>query len=258
MRVQLACICAFLACPIGALAQNQASSPSAVPAAPKTKMEAFQGASGVVIVKGYFEVGTVRTNGQVSVEAVTLRNAQSNAESKGIVIEAKQLSPYSRSGNRAFVDYEEIAGLLTGIDYISRSDKGIAALPNFEATYSTKGEVKATVFSSSAGKLRASIEVSRYGSQDVFMTLEQLGQFREIVAQAQKILDDPRLAVVTPPTVPGTSSAPKPSIAAPVSSAAVPVSAKPKPKPKPTPAQLPAPSTPITSATPSPSAVPAR
>ena len=170
---------------------SQPAPPTA--SAAKTKLEAFHGASGAAIIKGYAKVGSIDAIGKVDVVAMTFRDAQTSVESKGIVIEVKQASTHSRDGSRAFIDYDEIAGLLAGIDYIGRTDNSTTAFPSFEAIYATKGELKVTVFDNPRGKITASVEVGRYGA---FLTMEQLTQFWELIARAQRIIDQPELARV--------------------------------------------------------------
>jgi hypothetical protein len=61
--------------------------------APKTKLEAFTGETGVVMIKGYTEIGSVNATGTISVDAMTLRNARTGTESSGIVMTLRTLAP---------------------------------------------------------------------------------------------------------------------------------------------------------------------
>jgi hypothetical protein len=165
--------------------------------APKTQLEAFTGENGVVVIKGYTEVGSVSGTGKVDVTAMTFRNANTGKETSGIVVEVKSAAAYS-TASRSFVDYDEIAGLLTGMEYVYRSEESSTKLKNFEATYSTKGELKVTVFSVGAGKRNATIQVGAIGSSQVFFGVEKLPQFAQLIIKAKGILDNPDTAGEAP------------------------------------------------------------
>ena len=85
---------------------------------PRTKLEAFLGTSSAVIIRARTEIGTIGAKEAARVLAVTLRNASTAEETKGIVIEVSQPSAGSRSAAKSFVDYDEIAGLIQGIDHV--------------------------------------------------------------------------------------------------------------------------------------------
>ena len=82
---------------------------------PRTKLEAFLETSGAVIIRGRTEIGTLGAKDAARVLAVTLRNASTAEEAKGIVIEVSQTSAGSRSAAKSYVDYDEIAGLIQAI-----------------------------------------------------------------------------------------------------------------------------------------------
>ena len=95
---------------------------------PKTQLEAFTGEIGVVIIKGYTEIGSVSGTGKVGVDAMTFRNAKTGQEKSGIVVEVKGAGSYTGTG-RSLIDYEEITELLNGISYVARRSYEISKLP---------------------------------------------------------------------------------------------------------------------------------
>jgi SPOR domain len=160
---------------------------------PKTQLEAFTGEIGVVIIKGYTEIGSVSGTGKASVMAMTFRNAKSGQQQSGIVVEVNAAGSYTSTG-RSLIDYEEIAELLNGISYVSKAQKSETKLRNFEATYSTKGDLMFTVFNDASGKKNAVIKVGSIGSQKAYVSLENLAQFAQLIVKAKDILDRPESA----------------------------------------------------------------
>ena len=85
---------------------------------PRTRLEAITGSSGAVLVRQYTEVGLLG-HGAISVAAIMVTNVTSETETKGLLI-----SPSEGTGGmrNAYVDYDEIPGLLSGIDYLASVD----------------------------------------------------------------------------------------------------------------------------------------
>ncbi|MEA2893320.1 MAG: hypothetical protein QOI05_4113 [Bradyrhizobium sp.] len=204
---------------------------------PKTKLEAFTGESGAVIIKGYTEVGTVRSLGSIAVSAMTFRNAKLGQENKGLSITITETGTYTRP-SRAFIDYDEITELVSGIDYISKADTTLTKLANYEATYSTKGSFKITVFNNSAGQNQVNISIDSYGN-GIFLKMQDLAKLRENIQAAKNILDNPDAVAAKgsrPPSPAADTAAaatsPQPAVATSPSAASAPrLVAKPKPKP---------------------------
>jgi hypothetical protein len=200
---------------------------------PKTKLEAFTGEIGAVIIKGYTEVGTIRSLGSITVSAMTFRNAKLGQENKGLSISLTEAGTYSRTSH-AFIDYDEISELVSGIDYISKADTTLTKLKNYEATYSTKGSFKITIFNNNTGQNQVNIGIGSVGN-GIFLKMPDLAKLREDIQSAKNILDNPdslaakgsRLSNPTETVIATTPSSPVEAI----SPAARPIATKPKPKP---------------------------
>lgn len=95
---------------------------------PTTKLEAFQARTGIVVVRGYTTVGSVRGMGTVTVDARDFRDA-SNLKTRltGVSITVKESGRLERE-NIAFIDSDEIESLLAGLDYISKATKDVTSL----------------------------------------------------------------------------------------------------------------------------------
>lgn len=157
---------------------------------PKTKLEAFDATTGVVVVIGFSSIGTVNGlyNTSAEVDVREMLNAQSGSKQYGLMIE---VTGSRDSKARAFVDYDEIESLILGIDYILKIDKAITSLDSFQADYRTNGDLKLSTFNS-GGRILFSVEAGRIGAQSSFMTLENAATLRNIFAQAKSKIDEIR------------------------------------------------------------------
>jgi hypothetical protein len=180
---------------------------------PKTKLDAFAGTSGAVILKGYSEVGSIKATGSVRVTAMSLRDAATNVETSGILFECIGVGTYT-STQRVNLDYDEIGGLLQGVDYVAKANQSITKLKNFEAIYQSKGGLRVDVFNESTGKISAAVHCSQISSPVIYISLEQLKQFRALILSTKEVLDraaDTQPKVSQPPVVAPSSSDPNSS-----------------------------------------------
>jgi len=154
----------------------------------KTKLEAFQAQSGVVIIKGYSVIGRISGLGSIEVIAMEFTEASNRRKQKGIVVEIKESGKFADS-NRSFIDYDEIQSLLKGIDYIASLRADVTDLNQFEATYQTKGNFKVTTFNTKTGEIKAAVSSGYIRPATAFISLEQLGELRRIITLAKQKLD---------------------------------------------------------------------
>jgi hypothetical protein len=104
------------------------------------------------------------------------------------LIEVKESGRLENS-NRSFIDYDEVDALLTGLNYISQVTPSVTKLGMFEAMYKTKGYFSATAYSSKSGKIEAAVSSGYIRASSVFLSLQQLGELRTLIAQAKQKLD---------------------------------------------------------------------
>jgi hypothetical protein len=186
--------CLFIAAT--ALAHSQdTSGNSTASQPPKTKLEAFTGTTGIISIKGYTEIGTIKSGGTVEVTAMAVRNAKTGQQQTGILIEVTSLdrTTYSLPA-RSFLDYDEIQGLLDGIDYLSKLPEDVTDYPFFEARYSTKGDFSVVVFNYDSNLRKVAIKSGTIGNQTAYLTLDDLSRFESLITQARLTLDDPAVA----------------------------------------------------------------
>lgn len=163
-------------------------------AAGKTKIEVFEQQSGAVIIMGYTRVGTLpgEYGAVIAVEARESSNASTGARQHGLLVEVTAGDRVARE-DRAYVDYDEIDGLLAGIDYISKVDKQSTALANFQADYRTAGELEISTYSSVSG-ISAAVKVGAISPVRAFVPLSDLAKLRALIVTAKQQLDVARAA----------------------------------------------------------------
>lgn len=157
---------------------------------PKTKIEAFQARTGVVIIQGFSEVGSVRGLyvTSVTVKAKEFLDASSGRKEFGITVEVKDNSGRIERENTSWVDYDEIESLLKGLDYIAKVDRSVTQLSNFQADFRTKGDLGLSVFSSRDENLLA-VKSGRIGAATAYFKFEDISKVRELLASAKEQID---------------------------------------------------------------------
>jgi hypothetical protein len=163
---------------------------TAAPIEPKTKLEAFEARTGAVIIRGFSTVGTIRGRYETSVEieCKEFTDASSGKREFGVSIEVKQAGRIERK-DRAYIDYDEIDSLVKGIEYISKIEKSVTKLDQFQADYKTKGELRVSTFSDDSGKIQTAIHSGQFGGVTAYLSLEDLASFKKLVQQAKEKLD---------------------------------------------------------------------
>ncbi|HCA57085.1 MAG TPA: hypothetical protein DEP46_03770 [Blastocatellia bacterium] len=160
------------------------------PGSPKTKIEAFQARTGVVIIQGFSEVGSVRGLyvTSVTVKAKEFLDAASGRKEFGITVEVKDNSGRIERENTSWVDYDEIESLLKGLDYIAKVDRSVTQLANFQADFRTKGDLGLSVFSSRDENLLA-VKSGRIGAATAYFKFEDISNVRGLLASAKEQID---------------------------------------------------------------------
>ena len=154
---------------------------------PKTKLEQFQAKTGSVIIMGFSEVGTVsgKFNTRASVELREFTDASTGAKQSGVLITIREAR--SERERVSYVDTDEVASLIAGIDYIAKVTRA-ASLPSFQADYRTRGDLDISVYSEAAGTISAAIKTGRIGAATAFVSLKELADFRLLLQKAQAAL----------------------------------------------------------------------
>jgi hypothetical protein len=158
---------------------------------PKTKYENFELKTGTVLIKGSTQVGAVSTRtGQVIVRCKEIREPVTGFVEQALSIEVRQTQ--ESAADSTIIDYDEIDGLIAGLDFLSRADPSLTPLSHFEVTYRTRGELVLSVFNRRSSAIEAAIQSSRYMHSSTVLTLQELAQFRVLLDQAKAKLDSIR------------------------------------------------------------------
>ncbi len=160
-------------------------------ATPKTKLEAFEAQSGAVIIRGFSKIGELRGiyGGMVTVESKEFLNATTASREFGITLEVSEASRLERE-NTSYIDYDEIASLLKGIDYIAKVDKSVTKFEHFQADYKTKGDLRISTFSDKSGEIMVAITSGTIGAATAYLKMADLAKLRELIASAKSRLDE--------------------------------------------------------------------
>jgi hypothetical protein len=141
--------CAFA----NASAQAPVQAPETAPPPPATKLEAFKPATGSVLTIGRNDLGQF---GGVTVDARELRDTKGGVV-RGVVVEVSQ-GQYR--DERSFIDADELAELIKGIDALLAVKTNPTGFQQFEVRYRTKGELEITAYSI-AGRVQYWVQAGR-------------------------------------------------------------------------------------------------
>ena len=164
--------------------------PTETPKEAKTKLEAFQARTGVVIIRGFSEIGTVQGlyNTSIEVESKEFTDASNGRKEYGITIQVKDYSRSLERENTSYIDYDEIDSLIKGLDYISKIDGSVTQLNNFQADYRTKGDLTFATFNS-RGEIMFAVQSGRIGTATAYFKLGNIADIRKLLIAAKAKID---------------------------------------------------------------------
>lgn len=151
----------------------------------KTQIGIFEAQTGVVIIRGFGQVGSVSTGGAViSVRAKESSSAATGRKNYGIAVEIEA----NQGRGVAIVDYDELDPLLNAMNYLAKITHDVTALPAFEAGFTTKSGLRVSAFGS---KREAGIQLFlQYDdSPRISLTSDQWAQLVNLIGQAKNSLD---------------------------------------------------------------------
>lgn len=171
----------------------QTPQPSPTPFEFETRLESLMSETGVVIVKGYTRVGSMSgSRGAAYFTAWEVTDAGSGRTERGVGVEISDSTPNRPDfEERAYIDYDELAPLLKGIDQIMKLDDKVTRLARFEAQYQTRGGLVLVTFNTPSGYATA---ISTYGGRRPRFVLRPTGlaEFRNLLESAKEVLDNAR------------------------------------------------------------------
>ena len=161
-----------------------------------TRLEALELRKATVIVKGYTEVGRVdgEEGSSITVSAIELKDTTRGTHEMGLAIVAAQGGEGRRSAI-SYVDFDEIAGLLTALDYLAKPDPQATALSAYEAQYRTRSNLEFVSFDSNNQRMISvrAVQVIFPSGEVIWSTahfrLSTLASIRKQISDAKELLD---------------------------------------------------------------------
>lgn len=167
------------------VAQQVAQPPAPLP--PATKLEGFKPAAGSVVTLGYDEIGRIApgftTSGFVVVEVRELRSGAEAVQGMTVTVTESQYRE-----EMAFVDEEEMADLVRGVDALLELKANPTQFTNFEVRYTTKGDLMLVAFNNSKGDVQFAIQAGRVLKAKRFLSAADLQKIRAMFQAATERL----------------------------------------------------------------------
>jgi hypothetical protein len=159
------------------------------PEAPKTRLEAFAAQEGVVVIRAFSRIGTVRgqDGSSVVVDSNELTNAGTGQREYGLAVTVTADGRQDR-GHGAYVDFDEIPALLAALEYLGNMDGSSTTLDRFQAGYRTRGGLVVGAFNNDSGTM-ATVSSGIIGKTTAYLPFADLGHIREFVQSAYASLD---------------------------------------------------------------------
>jgi hypothetical protein len=160
---------------------------------PATKLEAFDTNTDTVIIKATAPIGTVTVHGgAVAVRCREITDAGTGRRESGIVVD---IAFDGQLEGPTLIDYDELDSLSDGLDYLGKLDWTVTSLPDFSASYTTKGGFRADARGSRrTGNIEFGVRSVRVNVPRLVFSRDQLGQLRSLIDQAKAKLDALRKA----------------------------------------------------------------
>jgi hypothetical protein len=172
------------------------------PFEPRTRLEKLDRLQGAVVIKGFTRITTVDVRG-VRIDAVEMRPVGDGvrlagfARVRGVVVSLREGQPIGNNRertveSRAFIDYEEIDGLLNAIDVMSRVDETATKLVGFEARYRTYGDLDIAVFRQTRSGNAVTLSTGICERVTAALSLDDLAKVKAMIQEAKNRLDEIR------------------------------------------------------------------
>jgi len=122
------------------------------PPPPQTRLEAIASQKGILITKGYTDVGEVQSDdgSRVRITAVNFTDARQSRET-GVVVSIEQRG--NEAAVIAYVDADELDALSEALEALAKLEQGASPMANVEGVYRTRGDLEFTNHSSNGGRV---------------------------------------------------------------------------------------------------------
>ena len=158
------------------------------PLEPRTKLESFEEIYGAVVVKGFTRISTLEVR-DVRIDAVEVRDVATANRARGVVIALRGPGEQPLEG-RAFIDYEEIDAVVSGIEAVSRVNETMTKLAGFEGRFRTAGDLEIKSFRQTRSGTAVTMSAGICEEVTVALTLDDLVKVKAMVVEAKAKLDE--------------------------------------------------------------------
>jgi hypothetical protein len=155
------------------------------------RLAAMESRWGSVIVRRSTHEGSVNGECRINVLSISLTDARTNLTEYGIKVELTKNFKSAETGI-AYVDHDDIALLLAGIDTLSQMNVSTEPFSDAEAAYTTVGGLCIAVTPTSVGKFKARVSVGRDRPVTARLTSAEWKKFRGLLESARARLDSAR------------------------------------------------------------------
>ena len=167
------------------------------PPPPQTRLEAIASQKGVLLTKGYTDVGEIHADdgSRLRLTAVQFADAR-QARETGIVVSVEQRG----NGNDpvvAYVDADELDGLAEALEALAKMESGASPMANVEGVYRTRGDLEFTNHVSNGGRVvtaRATqilLPSGQVATAAATFRPARLSEIRQQIATAKETLNRP-------------------------------------------------------------------
>ena len=120
---------------------------------PLTRLEGLAAQRGVVIVKGYTDIGTLAGDDGSSVVVSAVQFSDGTNKEAGVALHVSQPVEGRTMQTTAYVDENEIDGLIAATNALSKMQEGATPLQHFDARYQTQGAVELVSTNVNGGRM---------------------------------------------------------------------------------------------------------
>jgi hypothetical protein len=145
---------------------------------PPTRLEGFAPTAGSLVTLGFEDLGGLPG---IAVDVRELHDAK-RGSARGLIVEVTE-TPFRRE--RSFVDADELAGLLNGIDRLVNVASNPTEFKNFEVRYTTRGNLQLTASNSPSGQILYGVSAGRFATAGKLgLSATDMRQLRAVFAAA--------------------------------------------------------------------------
>ena len=156
---------------------------------PPTKLEAFLGKRGRLLIKDSYDLGRISSMGSAELDALVIYEPGSSQKTKGLRVEVTEGGRLERS-ETSFLDLDELQSLSDALTYMSdlaAKWHGTTHDPYTEVTYVSKGEFSVGFFQRGTDS-NAFISSGMVGPVRAYLKVPDLVRLKQMVDQAKTTL----------------------------------------------------------------------